>query len=318
MLVSNLLIAGVVFAGNGIRLSKEELKQFNDDFKILSDAHCARQNQIILKYGPKVLDKFDLIVVSFDTSTIERKRFDSLSNWVRLANYNESRNRLIDSLPYFQPSRKAVAISELSQLSKGNSDPGISSFLYKEIESFSKTSLDTIFSVLQILPTELVEKTSLQKNFNQEIGVLWNNAKNQDENSIIRFARRFPGLKEAELSSAIQSMRMDETSLLIKNPTNRNLIQLYKTLEVGKQRTAIKQKLEKGMYEAWKGSQDPEEAMQAAKDFIEVFKEEPRKSAKFKEIEEWMNPPVNPAQTESVPQPINASLPALPFAVKAN
>lgn len=318
MLVANMFIASALFAGNGLRLSKDELKQFGEDYKIISEAQQANQNQIVLKYGPKVLDQFDLIVVSFDTSKTERKQFDSLSSWVKQAHYNESRNRLLDSLPRFQPSRRAAAISELYQLAKGHPDPSMSSLLSKEVELFSKATLDTIFSVLQILPVELVNQSSLQKHFNQEVGVLWNNAKNQDENAIIRFARRFPGLKDAELTSAIQSMRMDETSLLIKNPTNRNLIQLYKTLEVGKQRTAIKQKLEKGMYETWKSSLDPEEAMQAAKDFIEVFKEEPRKSTKFKEIEEWMNPQSTPTQTEPVPQPTNVSVPTLPFAVKAN
>lgn len=310
------LVCSVLSQGSGLSLSKEDLKVFRSDFKILSDAYHAGETKIVAKYGSQVVDKNDLIRVMFDTSRLERIQYDSVRLWVSEVQKFNERQALLGRLSSSSPSQKASIIAELYRGQNGTPNVELTSELVKQVQKLEHTSLDTMFSLLQILPQELSEHSSLQKKFNREAGILWNNAKNQDEAAIIQFARRFPGFKDVELNSAIQSMRMDETSLLIKNPTNRNLIQLYKTLEAGKQKVVIKQKLEKAMYGAWKECQDPEEAMQAAKDFIEVFKEEVRKSAKYKEIEEWMNPTA--IQPGNEVQQSQSIAPIVPSLVRAN
>lgn len=287
-------------------LDRSDLKEFQKSFELLHVAHSKGRAEIVAKYGPDVLAKFDLVQVQFEPGSVPRNSYDSLVVWVADA---KSRLRVfdvvlgLDSLP---PSRLAEALVVLEAGRAGVADSASRERIGAEGMRVARQAfgegcpLDTLFRARTILPqryrTELVVDRRVEEGLEEE----YRKAFNGGRDDIASFARRFPGERESQVRGALDFAEVDETNALLASKTKEGLLKLYKRMEAGSARRQVAERLEKIMYSDWHNARLHEAEVRAAKDFVQTFKDEPKKSAKFREIESWLYFASNPAPVARV------------------
>lgn len=282
-------------------LARSDMKEFQKAFELLHIAHGKGRLEIVAKYGPDVLSKFDLVQVQFEPGEVPRNSYDSLVVWVADA---KSRLRVFDvvlRLDSLKPSRLAEALQDLEANRNGVADSASRDRIGAEGMRVARAafgddcSLDTLYKVRGILP--LRYRTELRVDQRVETGLEeeFRKAFNEGREALAVFSARFPGEKVSQIRGAIDFAEVDETNSLLASKSKEGLLKLYLRLERGKPRQQVAAKLEKIMYADWHNARIHEAEVRAAKDFLQTFKEEPKKSAKYREIESWLYFAENPA-----------------------
>lgn len=298
-------------------LDRGDLKEFEKSFVLLHTAHEKGRADIVAKYGPEVLAKFDLIQVQFEPGEVQRNSYDSLVVWVADA---KSRLRVFDvvqSLDSLPPSRLAAALVALDAGRDGIADSAARARIDAEgmrvaAKAFgADCSLDTLFRVRGILPLRYRTELRVEQRVQEGLEVEYRNAFNGGRDEIAAFSARFPGERESQVRGAIDFAEIDETNALLASKTKEGLLKLYMRLDQGKARRQVAGRLEKIMYDDWHNARIHEAEVRAAKDFLQTFKNEPKKTEKYREIESWLYFSENPAPVAPAGQ-VAAALPSAP------
>jgi hypothetical protein len=309
------LLLSILLSAPIPNLSKKDIKQFVASFKVMEEAHLQGQDDIVAKYGESLLDRYDLIQVSFAPNAFERIAYDSLASWVRR---RKEVGGIVQALqnPITSFSEKIAAISTAerilqTQLSKEASQE-IASALSQAARSLSQYSVDSLWVASQIISEPTFRSNGLQSLLLQHLDGEFTSAVNGGNALLTEFEARFPGYRSEEIRSHIDFNAIDEMNVALRSNRHQDLIPIYKNLPPSKQKRALKSKIEKIMYVRWQRARILEEEIKAAKDFLEVFKEEKDRSRMYSEIEAWLYYNINPAAQIQPGATPDGSLPQAP------
>lgn len=282
-------------------LARKELKEFDNAFDLLKTAHTKGRVDIVGKYGPEVLGTYDLIQIQCEPGDSRRDSYDSLVNWVADA---RGRLKIIDAvgrLDTLQPSALAATLGQIDAGADQLQDTTLRArakqqSLAAATRTFGQAcSLDTLFRVRTLLPASYKKALQVDERVQEGVDQAFRDAINQGSDALASFSLRFPGEKTAEVESAASFAQIDETNALLRSNDKEGLIKLYKSMEPGPTRVNVVVRLEKLLYADWHNARIHDAEVRAAKDFLEVFKAEKKKSSKFKEVESWLFYNVNAA-----------------------
>lgn len=268
-------------------LKEKQLKDFAGSFQLLSVAHYKNRPEIVTKYGPEVLGNYDLIQIQFEKGNRYRDSYDSLISWVVQAKSSSEQKAILDSLDHSSPSvfAELIARIQLSRFPQSFTDT-----LNGRVEEVfgERCELDTLFRVNSILPISFKKKVDLENRLAKELEIEFKSAQNQGADALAVFAARFPGAMTSEINSSLSFAQIDETNALLRSGDKAGLISLYKQMGASPSRNQVAQRLEKIMYSDWQSARIHDEEIRAAKDYLEVFKDEKKKTKKYKEVESWL------------------------------
>lgn len=308
------IILALLFSAPLMNLSKRDVKEFSAAFSTLEEAHKQGRQDIVVKYGEDVLDRYDLIQVSLPASAPERIAYDSLASWVKRG--KESRillNAIANPLASFGEKLSAIASSERmlqADLSK-SAKAELSAALAQSLKGMISYPVDSLWLASQIISSERFTSSGLQKRLIEMLDEEFTNAQNGGSASLIEYSTRFQGYRTDEIQSHLDFNAIDEMNVALRSNQPQDLIPIYKNLPPGKQKKALRTKIEKIMYVRWQRARVLDEEIKAAKDFIEVFKDEKDRTKRYAEVELWLFYNINPTQPSPTPVP-DGALPQAP------
>lgn len=297
-------------------LARKELKEFDNAFDLLRTAHAKGRVDIVGKYGPEVLGTYDLIQIQCEPGDSRRDSYDSLARWVDDAKVRLKVVGAVGKLDTLTPSVLAATIAQIEGGADQIQDTTLrirvkQQSLAAATRAFGKDCpLDTLFKVRGLLPASYRTSLRIDARVQDGIDQAFRNAINEGADALAIFSLRFPGEKTAEVESAVSFAQIDETNALLRSNDKEGLIKLYKGMDPGPSRTEVAGRLEKILYADWHNARIHDAEVRAAKDFLEVFKGEKKKSPKFKEVESWLYYNASAAPVVRAPAP--APVPAQP------
>lgn len=291
------MLIGIIlsFAFSVQPLSRSSLKEFDGAYELLETAKAKNRFDILSKYGPDVLAQYDLIQIQFEPGEKRRDRYDSLQKWIEDA---RSRLLVLGSLQDLEQQRPSIVAATLAKVERELEavldEQQQAKFRQQTLDVASRVfgascPIDTLFRVKDVLPPRIQQAIGIQGRVNAGLDDAYRDAFNAGPEALVAFEARFPGQKTNEVKGALDFAEADKINGVLRAKTKEGLMKAYMSPgTTGKPKQQLAAALEKILYAEWSGARIHEAEVRAAKDFLAVFKAEPKKSAKYKEIESWL------------------------------
>jgi hypothetical protein len=307
----NILLSILIGFSSFQPLEKTDLKEFLKSFLLLQDAHHQNHDEIVGKYGPEVLDKYDLIQVSFKEGEETRVAYDSLRIWVDRYQEREAAVKALDSLQKGPTTQKALKLAEIEDQIQRTKDVQTKNALneaaLRAASNLLADPIDSLWRIRALLPYRLSHFIHLETFLTKKMDFEFQQAMNAGRPGLISYSLRFPGSREDEIQGQLQFIQIDDLNAALRSQQPADLIPIYKSLPEGPQKSSLRSKLETIMYARWQRCKILDDELKAAQDYLELFREEKKKSKSYQEVQDWYY-----YNTLPTPSPTTSNNPSTP------